>query len=419
MAFSPNNEVSSGKSLQKAIGIFQYNFVYQSYVGDFVVGFANAGYEVHFFIDSGSLNHSFADKQKLDHPGVKVIDLAEYEKNIRIRFLERSTNYLQKLIFGKKDLVQKSTISATKKNIRKKTRNAENYPIFTLLVGIEKQGLIWAGIFSEQLHVPFAYFSLELLLEDYQYYKDYEWMRPYERHYHSRAALTIVQDPQRAAVLLQANGVPSNPVCYYPVSVSGSPNHITNNYFHKKFNISRENKIVLYFGLFSEERECSQLAELAHQLVGAVLVFHGYGIFGSNVFYEKFRYHRNVYFSLDLVEEEMIDSIVSSADVGVSLYNENCMNDMLTAFSSLKNAIYMKNGVPMIAYQNESYDKLFGSYKCGRAISDVAEFPDAVAKILSQPGSYRNECYKAFQEVYSLDRNMGALLSCIGEKFPG
>lgn len=385
----------------------------QGYVRDLILGFANAGHTVQFFIDSASLHGRLIAAQSLDHPLVTITDLDYYARSARVPINERALNYFRTHLFGEKHLVQKSTISATKRLIRRLyPRNDPATPRFDFMIGIEKAGLLWAGMFSEIFEVPFAYWSLELAFEDYGTVLYDPWIREYELYYHRRAAATIIQDDQRADVLFTENKVSNGVPCYFPVSASGQVNRFKNNYFHDRFGIPREKKILIYFGLFGDDRECAAVAELAQELDQVALIFHGYG---SQSFIDLYKNRPNVFFSLDLVDEEEIDFMISAADIGLCLYNNALRNNRLTAFSSQKVALFMKNGVPILAYDNESYRRLFMRYSCGKSIADISAVPDAIREILGDLQSYRGECFRAFDEAYAFSRNFPNLLKCIAQ----
>ena len=94
---------------------------------------------------------------------------------------------------------------------------------------------------------------------------EFRRIRAAERAYHRRAAATIIQDPERARVLFQDNGVPMEGarIFYLPVSVMGRPYTNRSRFFQEAFGLSRDTKVILSFGLVSSARYVLELAEVA------------------------------------------------------------------------------------------------------------------------------------------------------------
>jgi hypothetical protein len=229
---------------------------------------------------------------------------------------------------------------------------------YRCLIGVEKNGLIWAGTVAEKLDVPLVYYSLELCTDDFERLTrprsiKFKRLRQAERAHHRRAAATIVQDPERAQILLDDNGVSRSQtsVFYLPVSVRGRPYDRRSRFFHETFGLPGEAKIILCFGLIAEERYAFELAEIAQLFPDDwFMVMHG-------VAYESWTKDKikaidrrgRVILSLQMVPNNRLPEVVASADIGLALYTPQPLNDRLTAFSSEKMALYMQCGVPFVS----------------------------------------------------------------------
>ena len=141
---------------------------------------------------------------------------------------------------------------------------------YRCLIGVEKKGLIWAGMVAERLGIPFIYYSLELYTEDYHRAvmggsNHFTKLREAECRYHRKSSATIIQDSDRARVLFQDNGVTMAKarIHYVPVSVMGGPYKNRSTFLHDLLGISKRQKIILYFGLIWEKRYAFELAEAA------------------------------------------------------------------------------------------------------------------------------------------------------------
>jgi hypothetical protein len=73
-------------------------------------------------------------------------------------------------------------------------------------------------------------------------------------------------------------------------------------------------------------------------------------------------------------------------------------------------AYYAQCGVPMIAFDTESFRELARSHQCVELINTINEIPDKVRRILENYDSYRQQSYSAYQSFYNLDENSSKLI---------
>jgi len=407
--------------MKKRIALFQYEWPLQSYSKDLGEKLAETGHLVDFYCygvsklnlvkvySKKNLNYNFIDNNNFEletHPN-KLINYILKIKN-KIKWIKH-----QKLIKTipdvSADIIDKNALINSLKKIRQKK--------YDYLIGIEKQGLIWAGILSELLKSKLIYYSLELYLEDMPSITEFEKIRPFEIKYHKQADATIVQDKYRAEKLLHYNHIESTNLILFPVSIRGEIYMQKSHFFHDKFNIPSSKKIILYFGMMCEDRYYTKIAEYSHQLAeDFVFVFHGYG---NTTYIEQLKKISNpskLFFSLDLISEEQIPEIISSADIGLSIYRNDFSNDRYTAFSSQKIALYMKTGVPIISMKNESYIELMTNYLCGEMIETIDNINIAANKIIDNYNLYRTESFRAYNQYYNFDLNFNQLINYLNKK---
>ena len=211
--------------------------------------------------------------------------------------------------------------------------------------------------------------------------------------------------------MLKSNGVENTNVIYYPISVRGNITQEKSKYLQNKFNISDNKKILLYFGAIYKTRFATQIVNMARDLEeDVILVMHGWGPKKYLDYLQSIADKNKVIFSLDLIAEDEIEDMVSSAHIGISLYKITNANDRLTAFSSSKMAYYTKCGVPFIAFDTESYRDLVNSYKCGELITSIEETPQKAHKILGNYELYKQQAFLAYHRFYNLDENFSRLL---------
>jgi glycosyltransferase involved in cell wall biosynthesis len=393
--------------IERRIAIFEYDWSMYSFIKDLIIRLAEKGYQVDIFHKSpGDRLDSTIAEQFKQYSNVRYFNL-------------KTSNSIPQIIFRK----YKGLLRRLNWNYKQNPKNIINREIlqksiqitmdskYTCFIGIEKKGLIWAGILSEIYKCPLIYYSLELYLEDHPEIKIYSFLRKAEKKYHQNSGATIIQDRLRAKALLKFNEIGSTNLLYLPISVRGNIVKKRDDYIHQKFNINCKKKLLLYFGLIDARRFSSDLVRIANYLDDDVkLVLHGYG---NQTFVKKLQSSANpdrVIFSLEFVSEEKIQNVISSADIGLALYELTNSNERLTAFSSVKVAYYLQCGVPIIAFNSESYRELMSTYKCGELIDSIDEIPQSVEKILNQYNKYREQAFLAFKRFYDFDNNFNEFI---------
>jgi glycosyltransferase involved in cell wall biosynthesis len=393
---------------ERRIGIFEYDWSMYSFIKDLVIKLAEAGYKVDIFHKDPNINLDFTNPEQFRHySNVRYFNLNTsntlVQKIVRkfIGLLRRlNWDYLQ----NPKNIIDHDILLRSKQIV-----SESRYQCF---IGVEKKGLIWAGIFSQMYKCPLIYYSLELYLEDHPRLaaslatKEYSCLRKTEKKYHQLSGATIIQDRLRAKALLKYNEIGSTNLIYLPISVRGDIVEKKSGYFHQKYKIKEAKKLLLYFGLIQDARFSTDLVRIASHLKDdMMLVLHGYGEQTYLAYLQSIADMDRVTFSFDLVAEEKIIDVISSATIGLALYENTNSNDRLAAYSSVKVAYYMQCGVPVIAFDSESFRELMNAYKCGELINSIDEIPQKFEKILHDYDSYRKQAFMAFRQFYDFDKN--------------
>jgi len=144
---------------------------------------------------------------------------------------------------------------------------------------------------------------------------------------------------------------------------------------------------------------------------------HGYSLSESyqhlieNISHDKF------IFSNELVPSEQIIDVISSADIGLVFYTAETENDLLTAFSSEKLALYLQQGKPIIAFDYPGYRKLMDECECGVLIHSLSDLPQAIETILADWDRYSRNALKCFNLYYDYSRNFMPVIEWINRGF--
>jgi len=377
------------------IAIFQLDVPLQSYSRDLANILAELGHSVTLCLTNAS--------------SPRLIDSASL-LNVRVCMLDRPFPILTKLYWKiarhMHSIFAGVRLSVIDPQCMKMGRKAlEEKP--DLLIGIEKRGLIIAGILSDELNVPFVYYSLELYVEGHPWFGDFCHLRCQEVQYHQKSLGTIVQDCFRAETLMRANGNPSSRVVELPIGVRRPAQPIRSD-FRARLGVKQGSCMVLSLGGIAKHRLSEALLDLSDRLdQGTTIVLHG-PIQGRNYFP---RSRKNAIVSTQMVPEADLPSLIATCDIGLVVYRNDVVNDRLTAFSSQKVAYYLALGKPIVTIDNESYRRLFAEFACGETFAQVDDIPQAIEKVLVDYDRYARQALAAFEKYYCLDNTVPPVIN--------
>lgn len=291
---------------------------------------------------------------------------------------------------------------------------------YKLFIGVEREGLVWAGEMARRLNIPCAYFSLELYTNDSPHFKGrrFRRLKRLERLYHRRCRATIVQDAPRAKVLFGDNRVTPSIVHFVPVSLLGEARTRKSRYLHEKLGLKSDARIVLVLGQVDAKRYTHDAVAAAQEFPEEwVLVVHGPAFGDARLLEELTRLNTagRARISTDLMPESELGDLVASADVGVALYSDATQNEYWTGRASEKVARYAQAGVPMIAFDYPSFREVFERYGCGRVISDFGQFRHQLHVIFENHDAYRAGAFTAYAEVYEFSKHFSSVVNWIDQ----
>lgn len=395
----------------RRIAIFEYDWSMYHYTKDLALKLAEASYLVDIFFKDWTVTLPFANTNAFSlNENIRFFNFTT--KKTRYHALKRKyTRLLNTIAIPLSIRRNDAPKKIIHRNILKRSKEIVGTSQYYCYIGIEKEGLIWAGMLSEMYNCPLVYFNLELYIEDNPGLYTYYHVLAAERKYHKLAVATIIQDEHRANVLLSSNGIKQTNLLYFPVSVKGNTIREKSKFLQNKLHIHESKKIILHFGAIDTNRFMPQLLKMASNLDdGVILVIHGFGPKAYVNYLQSIADKNKVIFSLDFIAEEEIENLISSADIGIALYKTTNANDRLVAFSSSKVAYYMQCGIPIIAFDTESSKHLVSSYRCAELINDTDDIPLKVRTILENYDLYREQSYAAYQRFYNLDKNFSKLM---------
>ena len=288
---------------------------------------------------------------------------------------------------------------------------------YSFFIGVEPHSLMAATILGRLLRIPVAYLNLELTTLSANKRSLSHW---FESWCNQQAVFTIVQDKERAKVVVEDNRIRTDSVVLVPAGARGPANPQKTDYLRRRFKLGSNTRIVLYAGgISNEEFRCLDLARSA---VGALpedwtLVIHGWSS-DSNEMQQLRELAANgrIIVSTGIVPYEELDQLLRSADIGVALYRNLDLNHYLIGSASQKLAHYLKCGLPVITSDFPSLRSVVDNYRCGVCVSECLtpqEVSSAIDEIASNYGDYVLGAIRCFNECYDFDRSFSPVVKRI------
>jgi glycosyltransferase involved in cell wall biosynthesis len=365
------------------VAIFMAEWILLSTSGNTALTLAENGYDVDFFlykVDTKYFNFN-------NIAGINVYDFSECVNDAPL--------LPDSLIRAALDILQQNS--------------------YYCFIGIERMGLIWAGMINDHLHVPLIYLNLELYTTTQKNYTGdrFHLSKKAEREYHQTTVATIIQDPARAKVLLEDNEITDTELLFVPVSVFGNQLKNKGNYLQRRFNFLEGKRIILYFGELWESRYVVELAKAALNLPeNWVVVIHCGGSTLPESLDSIIKADQNwkVIPSTDCLPQNQICDLISSADIGVAFYSDKYLNPYLAGSASEKIALYFQSSLPVITFAYPSFKEIIEKYRCGLCINTFHQLNTAIETILSNYDEYKSNAAKCFTDHYEFRSQFNKVL---------
>lgn len=293
---------------------------------------------------------------------------------------------------------------------------------YVCVIGVDPRGLVKAQSITRWVKAPLAYYSLELLLSHELITERDRELKAQERALSQQAAFVIIQDEERAALLVKDNGLAPDRIITVPNAPLGPASDQRSDYLRRKFGLSAHTTVILSTGSLGAW-VCS------HQLMRSTLDWPDDWVLICHTRYPATTLNRNyiealqylakqdrVIFSTEPVPQHEYPSLVQSADVGVAFY---CVQPGSTytqdnirhiGLSSGKVAYYLQAGLPIIVNRVSSLEHLVASYQCGEVTTDPAETRPVIERILSDYEAYSRNALTCFDREFDFASKFGRVL---------
>jgi glycosyltransferase involved in cell wall biosynthesis len=292
------------------------------------------------------------------------------------------------------------------------------------VLAIEPMSLVWASQVCRRKKIPLVYYSLEVytLADGRLPAESFKRQEKAEARYFKKVDGLIIQDAERADVLLNKYGMLDSPVIMYlPVSLKPHNNTTEKSFFlHDRLGLSHQTKIVLYVGVLTCNRFCTDLIDAADSFPdNHQLVIHTGSLpqteYGHQV--HEAALSKGIPVSTESLPFEEVPELFASSSIAVVLYTSDTPNNRLTGRASEKAAMAAQTGTPIIAMSSTSLGDVINEHHNGVAINNLQEFAAAVREIDRDQAGYIQGAIKSYDEIYNFDTHREKLVNFFDKVF--
>jgi glycosyltransferase involved in cell wall biosynthesis len=275
------------------------------------------------------------------------------------------------------------------------------------VIGAGIRGMVAAAVVRKRQEVPAAQLSLELYPS---------WQRPglrarvlkmVERWANRQMRINIVQDSQRADLLLRDNHISPASVVLMPVAPLGPARIENSRLLAERFHLEGK-RILLYAGaLFAPFTVTEELVRAAQDWPDdLVLVVHASQVNPPEKFtaLEALDPRRRVVLSREPLPYAQIREVMGSAAIGLVLYKPTDDSFYYTGMSSGKLAEFLRCGVPCIVSDLPGPRDLAANDGIGEVVKSFDEIPAAARRILADYPGFRERAIRCFDARLAAER---------------
>jgi len=287
---------------------------------------------------------------------------------------------------------------------------------YTCLIGVDPGGLIVASLIGAILRVPTIYYSLELYMSGDNHGIKFRFKKMLERLCNQRAVSTIVQDESRGPCLVTDNQIDRAQILIVPNSPMGEPRITQRDWWHRRFGLRPEQRVILQAGGITEWSLSYELAEAALKWPDDwALILHGYGRSDYLARIQEIvaKSNRRVFLSREMVPYSQLDNLIASADIGIALYRNVDQNFFHMASGKVTH--YLRCGLPVVAQNFPNLRSLLHDNRCGICVAHPAEVRDAIEYILLNYEEFSRNAIRCYVEKLEFGKHFQQVLKKIAE----
>jgi hypothetical protein len=276
-------------------------------------------------------------------------------------------------------------------------------PRYDIIFTCPQWSLYWATTAARVTGTPVAYISDELIVDEGKW-------KTREREAHKRCAFTIALSPERGEFLRTLNRLGDrHPIFVVPNAAPGPAVRLPSHFYQDTLGLDPRRPVVLHAG---------GMGWAPAEALAAVAA--GWGEDGPAIVFQgrlaaQMAGRPNagaVRYSPTVLPSALLDYAVSSADVGLALYDDRKANDRLMSTASGKLCLYMKNALPVITTRLACFEWVERD-GVGVRIGEPEELPAAIRTILDDYDRYACNVRTVYAERLDFARTFAPVADAI------
>jgi glycosyltransferase involved in cell wall biosynthesis len=292
---------------------------------------------------------------------------------------------------------------------------------YACLIGVDPDGLVLAASLADG--APVAYFSLELLLSDELTTAAERRLKAQERTLSRAAPFIVVQDEDRGRLLADDNAIDADRLALVPNAPPGPARRAPSRYWHTRFNLAEDRRIVLHAGSLGDWTGIEDLVRSVPAWPEPwLLVVHTRYDAETSPYVERLRAQAaptRVLFSLKPVDRQAYEDLVDGADVGLAFYvatgdsSFTRRNVQTIGLSSGKLAHYLRAGLPTIVNRAASIGAPIERAGCGVSVEGADDVGAGLVRVAANYAQYSAAACRFFEQHLDFARAFGAVIDRI------
>ncbi|MCC7417766.1 MAG: hypothetical protein IT176_11565 [Acidobacteria bacterium] len=282
-------------------------------------------------------------------------------------------------------------------------------PRYRWIVSVPQWGLYVSSIASRIAHVPIACISDELKVEAEAETEAQRRWKIRERRAHRRCRWTMALTEARADFIREENRLAAgHPMAIVPNAPPGPARRLRSRYYHDALDLPDGARILLHAGSLWWGTANALIASAREWTFDAVVVFQGR--LPSQA--EGWRDSARVRLAPGVLPAALLDHAVSSASIGLAMYDTTIANNRLMGAASGKVCLYLKNRLPVIATRGSDLEWIERE-GCGVCVASVAEIPAAAARIWGAYDTYADAAARVFDRALEFNGRFRAVMNLL------
>jgi len=306
-------------------------------------------------------------------------------------------------------------------NFFKEVLNKVSHCKYDVVICLSEYSLIIGWATNLIFKKPYVYYNDELHFGDESRRilgKVYGYcVKKLERIANRRVLFTVTQDQQRGQILAKLNHIAFDTLRYLPNSRSGSARIRNSFYLHDRFGFSHDTKIILWLGGVRPGDGAIELARSTEKwstdyrmvfnfptrpltdYMKSILAYHGFG---------------RTFVSTKPVPYNDVDSLSTSASIGLGLYGDKGPNARCMGASSGKINLFLQAGIPCIVSNFEGL-RWVEANGAGLCIDHTSEILSSILRIFSDYEKYRQQSVDTFNKYLNFDKAFESIVEELEE----